>query len=728
MKKILTLLSVLVALGACCNAPCDPQVEAAKALASRILPTQAQNIDFVCEPAEGDYYRFEAKDGRLCITANNANSMAVGLNNYLKEYCKTTVTWYVEDEVPQPAVLPATDGVVSRKALGKNRFFLNYCTFGYTLNWWEWNQWERLIDWMALNGVTMALANTGQEAVWQRVWRKHGMTDEQIRAYFTGPSFLAWHRMVNIDEWSGPLPQSWIDAQVELQKKIIARENALGISPILGAFSGHVPEQLMEIYPDADIRKLSNWADFGERYNCWYLNPVEPLFQQIAEEFLTEQKALFGQASHIYGLDLFNEIIPPSWEPDYLRKVTAATWDSLVKSDPDAIWLQMAWTFYHHRKWWTPDVIKAYLEPVPQGRMLLLDYYCEMKEIYPMTERLFGHDYIWSYLGNFGGTTNITGNTKDVAARIDRVFEEGGENFTGFGCTLEGFSVSPFMYEYVLDRAWEKQEDLEDWIENVADRHAGVENEDFREGWETLCDKVYISGARSYDGTMMTSVPYISAKGVRRFPFGVKQDIPYNNKDLMDVWQLFVKNRLSETPSFRFDCVNVGRQYMETRFHEDYFQLLEAYEKKDLKTVVALSEEMKELLDDVNRLVSTHHYFLAGKWNKEARRWGTNQAEQNYYEEDARRIITVWGGHLSHYANRCWNGLIEGVYRPVWHEFFKRVISSLENNKEYNERTFLMWASYEEWAWTMEKTQYISEPVGDSYDISRELYQKWSAR
>jgi hypothetical protein len=72
--------------------------------------------------------------------------------------------------------------------------------------------------------------------------------------------------------------------------------------------------------------------------------------------------------------------------------------------------------------------------------------------------------------------------------------------------------------------------------------------------------------------------------------------------------------------------------------------------------------------------------------------------------------------------------LIEGVYRPVWHEFFKRVISSLENNKEYNERSFLMWASYEEWAWTMEKTQYISEPVGDSYDISRELYQKLSAR
>ena len=140
------------------------------------------------------------------------------------------------------------------------RFFLNYCTYGYTLCWWKWKDWERFIDWMALHGVTLALANTGQEAVWQKVWMQFGLTEQQTREYFTGPAFLPWHRMSNIDFWDGPLPQSWIDSQAELQKKIVDRELSLGINPILTAFNGHVPAALKAIYPDADIKPLSDWA------------------------------------------------------------------------------------------------------------------------------------------------------------------------------------------------------------------------------------------------------------------------------------------------------------------------------------------------------------------------------------------------------------------------------------------------------------------------------------
>ena len=44
---------------------------------------------------------------------------------------------------------------------------MNYCCFGYSLPWYDWSQWELLIDWMALNGVNAPLSVTGQEAVWQ---------------------------------------------------------------------------------------------------------------------------------------------------------------------------------------------------------------------------------------------------------------------------------------------------------------------------------------------------------------------------------------------------------------------------------------------------------------------------------------------------------------------------------------------------------------------------------
>lgn len=61
-----------------------------------------------------------------------------------------------------------------------SRYFLNYCTFSYSMSWWDWAQWEKFIDWMALNGVSQPLAVTGQEAVWEAVGRRFGMTDAEI--------------------------------------------------------------------------------------------------------------------------------------------------------------------------------------------------------------------------------------------------------------------------------------------------------------------------------------------------------------------------------------------------------------------------------------------------------------------------------------------------------------------------------------------------------------------
>lgn len=65
----------------------------------------------------------------------------------------------------------------------------------------------------------MPLAITGQEAVWYKVWKELGLSDNEILSSFTGPVYLPWNRMANIDAWNGPLPMEWIDKQVELQKE-----------------------------------------------------------------------------------------------------------------------------------------------------------------------------------------------------------------------------------------------------------------------------------------------------------------------------------------------------------------------------------------------------------------------------------------------------------------------------------------------------------------------------
>ena len=46
---------------------------------------------------------------------------------------------------------------------------------------------------MALNGINLALAFTGQEAIWERVYLDLNLTREEIAEHFGGPAFLPWY-------------------------------------------------------------------------------------------------------------------------------------------------------------------------------------------------------------------------------------------------------------------------------------------------------------------------------------------------------------------------------------------------------------------------------------------------------------------------------------------------------------------------------------------------------
>ena len=617
MKKLLILLFAAIPLLAVRSASASgtAETQAAAALARRILPRLGAGIRFVHVPSDRDRFVLEMHGDELHISGNSAVSMAFGLNCYLREYCRVTVTWYRRDKIDEPKRLPAVEGRVEREARVGNRFFLNYCTYGYSLNWWQWDEWEHFIDWMALNGVTMALATTGQEAVWQRVWRRFGLDDDTIRGYFTGPSYLPWHRMANIDAWHGPLPQSWIDGQLELQRRIIARERELGIQPVFTSFTGHVPKALKTLFPDADIERLNPWTSFERPYNSYYLNPAEPLFNRIQQAYMQEQRRLFGESS-VYGVDPFNELDPPSWDPEYLARAARLTYESITQFDKDAVWLQMAWIFYHKRRDWTPERLKAYLCAVPDGKLLMLDYYCDKVELWRSTESFYGQPFIWSYLGNFGGNTMLAGDVKDVSRKLDRAYAEAGRNFVGIGCTLEGMDVNPFMYEYVLDRAWTQLYDDAGWIDRLADRHSGRIDVHYRQAWQILYDKIYCapSGNRS---AAVCARPNMKGRSKWSSPH-----LDYDNRDLLRVWEQLTLARPERTASSRFDCVNIPRQCLENYFGNLNERCIAACRIGDRETVARLSARLLELLDDIDRLVAADAYFLLGKWIADARREG----------------------------------------------------------------------------------------------------------
>ena len=106
MKKlsallIVTMLNALHAYGS--------DITAFQSLVRRIIPEFENHIEARIIPAEkdkADFFTLSTQERKVIIQANNANSLAVGLNHYLKYYCHTVVSWFHDETMNMPEVLP----------------------------------------------------------------------------------------------------------------------------------------------------------------------------------------------------------------------------------------------------------------------------------------------------------------------------------------------------------------------------------------------------------------------------------------------------------------------------------------------------------------------------------------------------------------------------------------------------------------------------------------------
>lgn len=715
--------SVVAILFVQCS-PSDPDTRAAADLARRIIPEVADRFEFVKQTFadSADCFSLRSDGDMIVISGNNAGAMAVGLNYYLKQYCLTEVSWYADSPVELPAVLPSVDGEVKVEARLANRFFLNYCTSGYSMPFWNWRDWERFIDWMALNGVNLPLATTGQEAIWYNVWSELGLSDEEIRSYFTGPAHLPWHRMCNLDGWQSPLPKEWLDGQAELQKRIISRERELSMRPVLPGFAGHVPEAFAKRYPDAITTTVSEWGGFPADYRCTYLSPTDSLFAVIQKKYLTEQTRIYG-TDHIYGVDPFNEVDPPTWNPDSLGMMSHEIFESLTAVDPEAVWLQMAWLLYADPDHWTPATAKAYLQGVPQGRMILLDYYCENTEEWKLFDSFYGQPYIWCYLGNFGGNSFLVSPVNDVQRRIDDVLENGGSNLCGIGSTLEGLDVNPYMYEFILGQAWDFPAG-HDPSQNIIDRRVGRIDSNARKAWRLLADSVFVQPSLCGQGPLTNCRPTLDGFAW----WTVKPNIDYPNSVLLDAWGQLLAVDSCTRDSYVFDCVNVGRQVLDNYFIALREDFNDAYRKGDMELLHKKGDEIKELFADLTLLLRGHRDFSLGKWIEDARSHGVTPEQKDYYERNARTLITIWGPSkdLNDYANRQWAELNNSYYAHRWSMFVDKVIEAAGKGQKFDEDAFYNASREFENSW-IEPENVITylEPV-DGLTVARQMYEKYA--
>ena len=689
---------------------------AASDLIERILPQHARQFILELIPPENgqDVFELQSRDGKVVVRGNSPLSQAVAVNWYLKYYGRGHVSLNGR-QLHLPPELPALKEKVRQVAWARSRYFLNYCTFGYSMPWWDWAQWERFIDWMALNGVNQPLAVTGQEAVWQAVGRRFGMTEPELEAFLPGPPYLPFGWMGCLDSYGGPLPKDWVARHAELQKKILARERALGMTPVLQGFTGRVPQALAKRFPEAKTQRI-HWAEFD---TCM-LDPQDQLFQKIGTAFIEEQTKLFG-SDHCYAADSFIEMAPPSGDQTYLAGIGRAIYRGMAQADPQAVWLLQGWTFMNQHEFWTPERIRAFLGAIPDDRLLVLDLFCDSHPVWSETEGFYGKPWVWNFLCNFGNTTFLgsagpLSKFHDLAAARRSPL---GRNLRGVGLMMEGYGHNPILFELMFEMAWRNDVELNSWVREFARFRYGKENAEAQAAWKTLADSVYSHGAGGQ--TVVTSFPSDTCRYTR-----------YPEAALANTWRglLEAAPELGESETYRHDLVNVARQTLSHRAGNLYAAAMAARQAKDSAAYRQASGEFLRLIRELDELLASNDGFLLGRWLEEAKRWGATDAERARLQWNARRILTLWdsGTDLRDYAWKEWSGLLTGFYAKRWEIFFQRSQEALEAGKPFDQTACQAEIYRFENDWCGSAQTYPTEPIGDSIAIARRLYEQYRPR
>ncbi len=615
-------------------------------------------------------YATKTTEEGLTISGSSGVAICKGFYDYVKSQGAGISSWTGKRfELP---ILPELTGKETKVVSPvKYHYYFNVVTYGYTMPYWDWPRWEKEIDWMALHGIDMPLALVAHEAITARVFKKLGLSDKEISEYFVGPAHLPWMRMGNISGIDGPLPEEWHKDQVALQHKILERMRSLGMTPICPGFSGFVPPAIKRLYPDIKLVE-THWAG---SFKNWMLSPDQKLFTKIGKMFVMEWEKEFGPCSH-YLVDSFNEMdvpFPPHGTPerykllaDYGDKV----YQSIKEGSPRAVWVMQGWMFGYQRNIWDPKSLEALVSKVPDDKMLLLDLAVDYNKNFwnngtnwDFYKGFFNKDWIYSVIPNMGGKTGMTGVLDFYAnGHLEALNSPNRGHLAGIGMAPEGFENNEVIYELMADAGWsDKPIDLDAWLKNYDICRYGDTDKALDDYWKIIRQSVYGSftdhprfnwqfrPGRIGKGSINTNPEFYQA--IERFASCAND---FRDSDL------YVSDLTELTAAYLGGKIELLIQASEMAMQDDNMDQAKRYE-----------QEIEALMSGMDRLLASHPIHRLDVWLNYARKHGSSQELKDYYEKNARRLVTIWGPPIDDYAAKIWSGLIRDYYLPRRKEYLK---------------------------------------------------------
>ena len=665
-------------------------------------------------------YEVFCENGKIVICGDCKISQAMGYYAYLKAYCGVNISHCGNREINVESA-PLFEGKISKIVPQKRRAFMNYCTLGYSFAYWKWEDWEKEIDFMAMNGINMPLSVVGSEAVWYYTMRDFKYSETGALTFLSGPSFWPWQLMTNITGYFSLTDVKYIESRLELGKKIIDREVELGMTPIQQGFAGTVPSTITKIFNKAKLRMVASWCNFPITYQ---LDPTDRFFKKFGTALLEKQRQLFG-AYHYYACDPFHENVPSIKTRDYLWKVGRAIDDMYQSFDKDSVWVMQSWSLRE-------QIVKA----VPKERLLILDIDGSK---YKETENFWGYEFVLGNIHNFGDRNTLHGSIKALADNQYALLDC--DNCSGTGLFMEGVFQNPLYYDLAFQMLTESDAiDLDNWLKDYAYRRYGSKERCLVEAVNLMRESCYSENCTGREtGSVICARPATDLKHTAPNDF---RELRYDNKTLYKAAELLLSSENATKDGYAYDACDLVRQVLSNYVSNLYDKAMYGYTHKDVSIFERSSNAFLKICGEVDELLQTRPELTLHEHLKQSRELAFTEKDQQNFELNLLTQVTLWGPISStvnyDYAWKEWGGLIGTYYVKRWQSFFERLafefprrkLFSTTTRKQHCERNIYrgnqFYKSYAEFERKWLSTANPDEPSNENtVELARKLLEKY---
>ncbi|MCM1310651.1 MAG: alpha-N-acetylglucosaminidase [Bacteroides sp.] len=650
-----------------------------------------------------EIFKISAENGKPCITGTTLSAVTTGIGWYLNHYANINVSW--NDPHPTIDSLPTPAAEEEHTTTAEYRYYMNYCTFSYSMSTWTWDRWQEEIDWMALHGINMPLQIIGIEEVWRKfLMEDYGYTKDEANAFIAGPCFMAWFSMNNLEGHGGPNPDWWYERQAHLGKKMMERMHSLGMEPVLPGFY-QVPSTFAG-KSGLSTESTGGWCGFS-RPHLPSVSDVDKL-KAVGANYYKRLHEVLGESKY-YSMDPFHE--GGVGNSSYALELYKQLYDIMDAATSDSKWVIQQWQWNAHQK--------QSLNGVPKGKLIVLDLNAERAPAYTTFN---GHETIFSTIYNFGARTGFDGRFQGT---IDGYFNAlNTASVKGVGASPEGIEQTPVQYDLLFELPWlSEKPDAAQWMAEYTKRRYGTESAAAAEAWELLRTTALnmTSSVQPPHEAVICARPALEVGKVSSWG---NADIFYDRAAVIEAAYKLVEANLSGL-NYSFDVTDIARQALTDYSKSLLAGLKEANSAGNTELFNKRRDALLELILDLDELLNSNKEFTLGHWTKRARQMadevsGTTNADRDWLElNNARTIISTWSfqesGGLRDYSYREWGGMMKDYYYQRWKIWF-------ENGMNAPKGGWFQW----EWDWAHSNPDaYDDTPVGNSRELAAQFLPKY---